>query len=126
MNSTLRKREILALLEQHGSVQVGDLANRMGVSKVTIRNDLDALATLGSLVRTHGGAITAENKGSSRYISNTIHEFRKEKSDSQCAAFHQRRAIDHHRQRFDHDAYRLPPGRPPRYRRHEQSAGHEG
>ncbi|HOR79579.1 MAG TPA: DeoR/GlpR family DNA-binding transcription regulator [Sphaerochaeta sp.] len=79
MNSTLRKREILALLEEHGSVQVGDLANRMGVSKVTIRNDLDELATLGSLVRTHGGAIIAENKGSSRYISNTIHEFRKEK-----------------------------------------------
>lgn len=79
MNSTLRKRKILALLEEHGSVQVGDLATTMNVSKVTIRNDLDSLATLGSLVRTHGGAITAEHKESSRYISNTIHEFRQQK-----------------------------------------------
>jgi DeoR/GlpR family transcriptional regulator of sugar metabolism len=55
-----RREQIIALLEQEGRVSVADLSNRFGLSKVTIRSDLDALAGKGLLVRTHGGAIASD------------------------------------------------------------------
>lgn len=79
MNPAVRKKEIISLLEMEGSVQVADLAETLGVSKVTIRSDLDEMSQRGLLVRTHGGAITAERQGSSRFISVTINEFADEK-----------------------------------------------
>jgi len=52
-----RRRKILDLLEQKGQVTVRDLVDRFGVSAVTARGDLDALASNGSAVRSHGGAV---------------------------------------------------------------------
>jgi len=52
-----RRREILELLEQHGRVTVGSLADSFRVSAVTIRADLEDLGAKGLLVRSHGGAI---------------------------------------------------------------------
>ena len=52
-----RRAVILELLEKSGSVQVVSLAERFGVSKVTVRSDLDALQRAGRLRRTHGGAV---------------------------------------------------------------------
>jgi len=48
---------VLDLLEQDGRLTVGDLVERFGVSSVTVRTDLDALAVAGALVRSHGGAV---------------------------------------------------------------------
>ena len=48
---------ILQLLSEHGSVDVADLAGRLGVSEATIRRDLQALADQQLLERAHGGAI---------------------------------------------------------------------
>jgi DeoR/GlpR family transcriptional regulator of sugar metabolism len=48
---------VLDLLEQDGRLTVGDLVERFGVSSVTVRTDLDALASTGALVRSHGGAV---------------------------------------------------------------------
>ena len=48
---------VVDLLEQDGRLTVGDLAERFGVSSVTVRTDLDALANSGALVRSHGGAV---------------------------------------------------------------------
>jgi len=48
---------VLDLLERDGRLTVGDLVERFGVSSVTVRTDLDALAGVGALVRSHGGAI---------------------------------------------------------------------
>jgi len=79
MNPAARKKEIISLLEQAGSVQVADLARTLKVSKVTIRSDLDEMGQRGLLVRTHGGAITAERQGSSRFVSVTINEYADEK-----------------------------------------------
>ncbi len=79
MNPAARKREILSLLEETGSVLVADLAQILDVSKVTIRSDLDELSERGLLVRTHGGAIPAEQQGSSRFISVTINEYAEQK-----------------------------------------------
>jgi DeoR/GlpR family transcriptional regulator of sugar metabolism len=52
-----RQQHIARLVEEHGRVRVGDLAERFGVSEVTIRKDLLALESAGRVVRTHGGAI---------------------------------------------------------------------
>ena len=53
-----RRSAILAMLAQNTSVQVAQLAEAFGTSRVTARGDLDALAALGKLRRTHGGAIS--------------------------------------------------------------------
>jgi len=52
-----RRRRILELLEAQERVTVEELVGRYGVSAVTIRGDLDALADLGAVVRSHGGAL---------------------------------------------------------------------
>ena len=44
-------------LEQAGYVSVAELSERLGVSSVTVRGDLDALERAGTLVRAHGGAV---------------------------------------------------------------------
>ena len=53
-----RRAAILAMLDRATSVQVTQLADAFGVSRVTVRGDLDALARDGKLRRTHGGAVS--------------------------------------------------------------------
>ena len=57
MKTGPRRQQILNLLEETGSLDVGDLADRFAVSVVTIRKDLDDLEREGLLQRTFGGAI---------------------------------------------------------------------
>ena len=52
-----RRRHILDLLKKQERLTVEELVKRFGVSAVTIRGDLDALASTGEMVRSHGGAI---------------------------------------------------------------------
>jgi len=52
-----RRRRILEMLSQAESITVSDLVDRLGVSRVTARADLDALSAEGALVRSHGGAL---------------------------------------------------------------------
>jgi DeoR family transcriptional regulator of aga operon len=52
-----RRRHILDLLERQERLTVEELVKKFGVSAVTIRGDLDALADNGEIVRSHGGAI---------------------------------------------------------------------
>ena len=52
-----RRRRILQLLEEKGRVTVDELVREFGVTTVTVRSDLDALAERGSLQRSHGGAV---------------------------------------------------------------------
>lgn len=58
-----RQAEIARLVEERGRARVTDLATSFGVSSVTIRKDLDVLAEMGRVVRTHGGAIAAHVRG---------------------------------------------------------------
>jgi len=53
-----RRQTILTLIAECGRVSVPDLSTQFGVSEVTIRADLQALAERGLLVRTYGGAIS--------------------------------------------------------------------
>ena len=51
-----RRRRILDLLRERGAVRASELVAELGVSEITIRRDLDALARGGQLERSHGGA----------------------------------------------------------------------
>ncbi|OZM78025.1 DeoR/GlpR family DNA-binding transcription regulator [Pseudonocardia sp. MH-G8] len=53
-----RRERILAIVEQHGFAKVADLSKFFGVSEVTIRTDLDALARTRVVQRVHGGAVS--------------------------------------------------------------------
>lgn len=55
-----RQRVILDTLEETGRVRVGQLAERLAVSPMTIRRDLTDLENAGLLVRVHGGAVLTE------------------------------------------------------------------
>lgn len=52
-----RRRHILDLLDHAKRVTVRELAHAFSVSAVTVRGDLEALAQMGALVRSHGGAV---------------------------------------------------------------------
>ncbi|WP_116996838.1 DeoR/GlpR family DNA-binding transcription regulator [Desertimonas flava] len=52
-----RRRDlILELVANQGSVRVSELTDRLGVSDMTVRRDLDALASEGVVRKVHGGA----------------------------------------------------------------------
>lgn len=55
--STQRRARILECLSAEGEVFVLDLAERFGVTPMTVRRDLEALEGENALTRTHGGAI---------------------------------------------------------------------
>src|SRR3989440_11013684 len=52
-----RRRSVLDLVDQEGQVTVADMVRRFSISAVTVRNDLDSLASIGAVVRSHGGAV---------------------------------------------------------------------
>lgn len=52
-----RHERILALAAESAEVRVGALADRLAVSAMTIRRDLQALEAQGKLTRVHGGAV---------------------------------------------------------------------
>jgi DeoR family transcriptional regulator, aga operon transcriptional repressor len=55
-----RRSRINQLIETRERATVRELARRFGVSAVTIRSDLDALASAGGVIRSHGGALRKE------------------------------------------------------------------
>ncbi len=57
-----RHDDILKILTRLRKVSIADLTERLGVSEVTIRKDLNVLEEMGYLVRTHGGALIAEDR----------------------------------------------------------------
>ena len=52
-----RHVKILELLSRDGEVSVLELAERFGVTPMTVRRDLEALERRNALIRTHGGAV---------------------------------------------------------------------
>jgi DeoR family transcriptional regulator, aga operon transcriptional repressor len=57
LSAVERRRIIVQLLDRYGRVKANQLKDLFGVSVVTIRSDLDALADAKLLVRCHGGGI---------------------------------------------------------------------
>jgi DeoR/GlpR family transcriptional regulator of sugar metabolism len=62
-----RKRIIIELLQENGSVNVKDLSTYFHVTMMTVRRDLDEIESDKLITRTHGGAIY-------RISSDSIHE----------------------------------------------------
>jgi len=57
-----RLDQIIRLIQDKGSVEISELCQLFDVTEMTARRDLDALATDGRIIRTHGGAlISAED-----------------------------------------------------------------
>jgi DeoR family glycerol-3-phosphate regulon repressor len=60
--ATARQARLAELLRRSGFLSVAESAERLGVSNMTIRRDLESLEARGILTRTHGGAIAAEGR----------------------------------------------------------------
>ncbi len=54
-----REQQILALISEEPGMAVSEIAERVGVSQVTVRSQLNGLAEKGFLLRTHGGGLPA-------------------------------------------------------------------
>ncbi|MFW6339181.1 MAG: DeoR/GlpR family DNA-binding transcription regulator [Alkalispirochaetaceae bacterium] len=54
-----REQQILALISEEPGMPVAEIAEQLGVSQVTVRSQLNALAEKGYLLRTHGGGVPA-------------------------------------------------------------------
>ncbi|MBQ2757873.1 MAG: DeoR/GlpR transcriptional regulator [Clostridia bacterium] len=57
----IRRNKILELVRQHKKVYVSELSRTLGVTPVTIRNDLAALESDGYVDRINGGAILSDH-----------------------------------------------------------------
>ena len=57
MLASQRRSRILEELRRSGAVRVSALVERLGVSDMTVRRDLEVLAQQGKLQKVHGGAI---------------------------------------------------------------------
>ena len=71
-----RQQNILKLVQKSGDIHSEEIAERFGISLMTVRRDLSFLEQKGLLRRTHGGAATVENYYSSRKLGNEVAECR--------------------------------------------------
>ncbi len=53
-----RRQHVLGCIQRDGRAIVGELAEGLGISRITIRKDLEHLQSLGLIQRTHGGAVS--------------------------------------------------------------------
>jgi DeoR/GlpR family transcriptional regulator of sugar metabolism len=78
--SNYRHKKILEMVYQRKSVSADELAAEFGVSKITIRRDLDTLALDKLLERTRGGAICIADLGVEEIFETKDHSAKKEKA----------------------------------------------
>jgi DeoR/GlpR family transcriptional regulator of sugar metabolism len=78
--SNYRHKKILELVYERKSVSADELAAEFGVSKITIRRDLDTLALDKLLERTRGGAVSISDLGFEEIFDIKDHSAKKEKS----------------------------------------------
>jgi len=56
-----RRQHMLVKIQREGRVLVSELSESLGISRITIRKDLDYLESKGLVKRTHGGALSAQS-----------------------------------------------------------------
>jgi DeoR family transcriptional regulator, aga operon transcriptional repressor len=69
--NSVRRQKILDSLAGREVVSVRELSEQLSVTEVTIRSDLDALAGIGKISRTHGGARLVEERIRQEYTFQT-------------------------------------------------------
>ncbi len=84
--SDLRRQQMINLLEATGTLNVSELADRFGVSVVTVRKDLDDLEAEGLLERTFGGAVFSHRSRFNRSFLERAQQHRQEKLAIAAAA----------------------------------------
>ncbi len=75
-----RHEEIVRLVSKLREVSVGLLTERFRVSEATIRKDLTLLEEMGYLVRTHGGAVLAEDRRREEPLTARLEKYLEEKT----------------------------------------------
>ncbi len=80
LSAALRHETICATLEANGRVSIPDLSERLGVTAVTIREDLKLLEGRGLLRRVRGGALAAPGAERETALEVTSRTHRAEKS----------------------------------------------
>jgi DeoR family transcriptional regulator of aga operon len=55
-----RRNHLLNLIQRDGRVLVSEMSDALGISRITIRKDLDFLESKGLVLRTHGGALSPQ------------------------------------------------------------------
>lgn len=78
--SNYRHKKILEMLYQRQSISADELATEFGVSKITIRRDLDALAAEKFLERTRGGAVSIAGLRLEEFFDAKDHVAKREKA----------------------------------------------
>jgi DeoR/GlpR family transcriptional regulator of sugar metabolism len=74
MTTYERRQSLLNLIRKQAGLRVIEIAQRLGVSEGTVRNDLNALEAEGSLIRVHGGAILSEQPQNFNTAFNIRHQ----------------------------------------------------
>ena len=59
MLAAARQSEIILHVRRYGTARISDLASALGVSEMTIRRDIDSLASESMLQKVHGGVMVA-------------------------------------------------------------------
>ena len=75
-----RRRLIADNLRIRGVVSVGEMAEALGTTEITVRRDLRAMAKDGLLVRAHGGAVLPSTVGHEPSYSEKAHQAGAEKA----------------------------------------------
>ncbi|HEX8940716.1 MAG TPA: DeoR/GlpR family DNA-binding transcription regulator [Candidatus Limnocylindrales bacterium] len=86
LNAHDRRETIAGLLDAEGRVSVGQLAERFGVTDVSIRRDLVILEEAGRLRRVHGGAVSTARGGTQSAYAQKARENRERKARIGAAA----------------------------------------
>ena len=68
-----RRQHILAKLQREGRVLISDLSDALGISRITIRKDLDYLVGKGLVLRSHGGALPVRTQNTA-LLDPSLHE----------------------------------------------------
>ena len=56
-----RRQHVLTRIQRDGRAIVGELSDQLGISRITIRKDLEHLQSKGLIQRTHGGALAMQS-----------------------------------------------------------------
>lgn len=84
-----RRREAMVQAVLSGMTEVGALCDHFGMSEVTVRRDLRALADEGLILRTYGGAASVSVHAPEESLEQRSHSFQAEKDAiGQAAAAH--------------------------------------
>ena len=81
-----RRSKIITELSRAKSLRVNDLSDRLGVSEVSIRRDLQILEDIGLLKRVHGGAVAIPDKKVGEALSTRWYQNLEKKESIGCAA----------------------------------------